>query len=215
MTLAVSSPWIWYASRASGIVSLLLLTAVMVLGIMTATRVGGGTVPRFAVAEIHRRVSLIAMVVLLVHVGTTVIDTYVSVHLISAVVPFTSAYKPIKVALGTIAFDLLIAVTATSLVKHRISHAWWRTIHWISYLAFPIAVVHELLIGTDQRFLWMPALSAACVLVVAAALAWRFWAHPRPGGALTAIPERTAPPRRSRAVVTRADEAARPRSRRP
>jgi DMSO/TMAO reductase YedYZ heme-binding membrane subunit len=204
--IAISSPLLWYTSRASGIVSMLLLTAAMVLGIMTATRVGGGTVPRFAVAEIHRRISLLTMAFLAIHVGTTAIDTFVSVHLISAFVPFTSSYKPAYVSLGAVAFDLLIAVSITSLLKDRMSHAAWRTVHWISYLAFPTAILHNLLIGTDQRFIWMLLLTASCVGVVSMALAWRIWAHPRPKGALTAVPSRTAPSKRSKAIVTRAGE---------
>jgi predicted ferric reductase len=204
---AVSSSILWYTTRASGIVSLLLLTAVMIGGIMTATRVGGGTVPRFAVAEVHRRISLIAMIFIILHVATTIVDSYVNVGIISAIVPFTSQYKPIKVALGTVAFDLLLAITITSLIKQRVSHNVWRTIHWASYLAFPIAVVHEILIGTDFRFAWMSLLSAGCVGAVGLALAWRFWAHPRPGGALTAVPSRTAPPKRSKAIVSRAPSA--------
>ncbi len=204
---AVSSSILWYTTRASGIVSLLLLTAVMVGGIMTATRVGGGTVPRFAVAEVHRRISLIAMIFIILHIATTIVDSYVNVGIVSALIPFTSQYKPIKVALGTVAFDLMLAITVTSLIKQRISHSLWRTIHWASYLAFPIAVIHEILIGTDFRFAWMILLTAGCVSAVGLALAWRFWAHPRPGGALTAVPSRTAPPKRSKAIVTRAPAA--------
>ena len=204
---AVTSSLLWYTTRASGIVSLLLLTAVMVGGIMTATRVGGGSIPRFAVAEVHRRISLITMIFIIIHITTTLVDSYVNVGVLSALVPFTSQYKPLKVALGTVAFDLLLAITITSLIKHRISHALWRTIHWASYLAFPIAVIHEILIGTDFRFAWMILVTAGCVGAVAVALAWRFWAHPRPGGALTAVPSRTAPPKRSKAIVTRAPSA--------
>ena len=202
--IATSSSLLWYTTRASGIVSLLLLTAVMVGGIMTATRVGGGTVPRFAVNEVHRRISLITMIFIVLHIVTTLVDSYVNVNVVAAVIPFTSQYKTLKVALGAVAFDLMLAITITSLVKQKISHTLWRTIHWASYLAFPIAVLHEIMIGTDFRFAWMILLTVACVGVVAAALVWRFWAHPRPGGALTAVPSRTAPPRRSKAIVTRA-----------
>ncbi|MEI8404111.1 MAG: ferric reductase-like transmembrane domain-containing protein [Actinomycetes bacterium] len=201
--IATSSSLLWYTTRASGIVSLLLLTAVMVGGIMTATRVGGGTVPRFAVAEIHRRISLIAMVFIALHIITTLLDTYVNVSPLAALVPFASQYKPLKVALGAVAFDLLLAITISSLVRQKLSHSAWRAIHWISYLAFPIAVLHEALIGTDFRFAWMILLSLVCVGTVAVALAWRFWAHPRPDGALTAVPARTAPPKRSKAIINR------------
>ena len=190
---ALTSPLIWYTTRASGIVSLLLLSLVMALGIMTATRVGGRQLPRFAVAEIHRRISLLTMIFLVLHIATTVIDTYVNVGLFAALVPFTSTYKTLWVACGSVAFDLLIAVTLTSLLRQRISHNFWRTIHWLSYLAWPIALVHTIFIGTDLRFGWMDLFVAGCIGIVMLGAAWRFWAHPRPGGALTAVPSRTAP----------------------
>ncbi|MEI8051416.1 MAG: ferric reductase-like transmembrane domain-containing protein [Actinomycetes bacterium] len=186
--IAASSPWLWYSSRASGIVSLVLLTAVMVLGIMTATRVGGRQLPRFAVAEIHRRIGLLTMVFLGIHIGTTVIDTYVPVGFLSIVVPFASPYKQVWVGLGTVAFDLLVAVVVSSLLKARISHGAWRAIHWLSSLAWPIALTHVVFIGTDLRFSWMDLLVAGCIALVLIAAAWRQWAHPRSSGALTAVP---------------------------
>ena len=191
--VALTSPYLWYLARATGIVSLLLLTFVTALGIMTATRVGGRQLPRFAVAEVHRRVALMTMVFLIIHIVSTVVDTYVHVGVLAALIPFTSAYKTLWVAMGSIAFDLLLAVTISSLIRQRISHAAWRTIHWLSYLAWPIALVHVAFIGTDIRFGWMDLLALGCVGIVALSIGWRLWAHPRPDGALTAVPERTAP----------------------
>jgi len=194
---ALTTPMIWYFSRASGIVTLLLFTVVMAFGIMTATRVGGAPVPRFAVAELHRRLSLLGVVFLAIHVFTTVIDTYVNVGIVAAFVPFTSHYKTLWVAMGALALDLMIAVIITSLLRNRMSHATWRAIHWISYLAWPIALIHSIFIGTDIRFGWMDLIVAACVALVGAALIWRIWAHPRPGGSLTAGPGRSPLNRRA------------------
>ena len=194
-----TTPTLWYLSRASGIVTLLLFTLVMALGIMTATRVGGEPFPRFAVAELHRRISLLAAVFLGIHVGTTVLDTYVNIGLVSVVIPGTSHYKTLWVAFGTVSLDLLLAVLITSLLRQRLSHDAWRAIHWLSYAAWPVALIHAVFVGTDVRFGWMDLVVAGCVLVVLAAGAWRIWAHPHPDGALTAVPKRTAP--RSRAVT--------------
>ena len=191
--LAVSSPVIWYLSRASGIVTLVLFTVVMALGIMTATRVGGTQMPRFAVAELHRRISLLAAVFLAFHVATNVIDTYVNIGILAAIIPGASAYKTLWVAFGTVSLDLIAAVVVTSLLRQRISHDAWRAVHWLSYLAWPIALIHSIMVGTDVKYLWMDAIVAACVLAVVAAGAWRIWAHPHPDGALTAVPKRTAP----------------------
>jgi DMSO/TMAO reductase YedYZ heme-binding membrane subunit len=191
--IALSSPTLWYASRAAGIVTLLLLTVVMAFGIMTATRVGGKPLPRFAVAELHRRLSLLAMAFLAIHVGTTVMDSYVNTGLLSVIIPGASHYKTVWVAFGTVALDLIVAIMITSLMRQRISHDAWRAIHWLSYLAWPVALIHTIFIGTDVKFGWMDLVVAGCVAVVVAAAAWRIWANPHPDGALTAVPHRTVP----------------------
>jgi predicted ferric reductase len=186
--IALSTPVLWYLSRASGIVSLLLFTGVMALGIMTATRVGGRPLPRFAVAELHRRLALLAVVFLAIHVGSTALDSYVNISFLAIVVPGLSHYKAFDVALGALAIDLLLAVVITSLLRQRISASAWRMIHWISYLSWPIALLHAFLIGTDVRYSWMDLLLVGCLAVVAAAVVWRIWARPHPSGALTAVP---------------------------
>ena len=186
--IAVSTPILWYLSRASGIVSLLLFTCVMALGIMTATRVGGRPLPRFAVAELHRRLALLAVVFLGLHVGTTVLDSYVNISVLAVIIPGASAYKTLYVALGAVAIDLLLAVVITSLLRQRLSATSWRLIHWIAYLSWPIALLHAFLIGTDTKYGWMDLLLVGCITVVAAAVGWRIWARPHPAGALTAVP---------------------------
>jgi sulfoxide reductase heme-binding subunit YedZ len=219
--IALTSPYLWYTARAAGIVTLALFTCSMALGIMTATRVGGRPLPRFAVAEVHRRISLLACVFLAIHVASSVIDTYVRIGLVAVVVPFASHYKPLWVAMGSVSLDLVLAVTVTSLLRTRMRHGAWRAVHWLSYLAWPTALIHSVFIGSDLRFGWMDLFVAANVAVVLAAVAWRFWANPHPDGALTAVPERTVPPEQRRRArrgspsssVARGSVAAVPRSR--
>jgi predicted ferric reductase len=184
--IATVSPLVWYTTRASGTVALVLLTATVVMGILTATRVGSPAVPRFAIGDLHRRVSLLALVFLAVHVLTAVVDTYVPIGLTSAVLPFTSPYKPLLVGLGTVAFDLLLAVIVTSLLRHRLPAHFWRGVHWLVYASWPVALVHGITIGTDLRFAWMDILVASCIVAVLVALGWRFYADPHRGGLQTA-----------------------------
>ena len=186
--LAVTSPLVWYATRATGTVALVLLTAAVVLGILTTTRTATSAVPKFAVSELHRRVSLLAMAFLGIHILTAVVDTYVPIGLMAAVVPFTSDYSRFWVGLGAIAFDLLLAVLATSLLRQRISAHAFRAVHWLVYLSWPVAIAHGIGVGTDLRFGWMQILVAVCLVAVLAAVAWRIRAHPYRGGHRTAVP---------------------------
>lgn len=165
---------LWYASRATGLVALLLLTATLVLGITTAGRWASPGWPRFVIAAVHRNLSLLSVVFLGVHIASAVIDPYAGISWADAVIPFGSAYRPLWLGLGAVAFDLLLAVVATSLLRLRIPLRWWRGVHWSSYALFPLAIVHGLGTGgTDIGLGWILALATACVLAVALAVGWR------------------------------------------
>jgi len=194
--LAVTNPFLWYTTRASGVVALVLLTATVVLGILTSTRAGNESLPRFAVSDLHRRISLVALVFLALHIVTAAADSFVPIGWLATVVPFTAGYRPLFVGLGTVAFDLLLAVLVTSLLRQHLSVRLWRGVHWLAYACFPIAVAHAVGIGTDVAFGWLQVTVAVCLAAVLAAVGWRLFADPHRGG------HRTAPPRGRGAVVT-------------
>jgi len=163
----------WYLTRASGTVSLILLTASVVIGIAAIARVRGPGVPRFVVDGVHRTASLLAVAFLAVHIITSVLDSFASISLVDAVIPFVGSYRPLWLGLGTVAFDLLLAVAITSLVRDRMGHATWRGVHWLAYLAWPVAVVHGLGTGSDVHQSWLQLITVACVLAVLAAVVGR------------------------------------------
>src|ERR1700753_3751023 len=119
----------WYASRATGVVALLLLTAVLVLGILVSRQGRLPGLPRFAVTSLHRNLSLLAVAFIAVHILTAVLDSYVSIPLLSSVVPFASGYERFWLGLGAISFDLMLAMIVTSLLRGRLNRLLWRVIH--------------------------------------------------------------------------------------
>ncbi len=163
----------WYLARGTGAVALLLLTASVVIGVLGALRVSGGRWPRFAVDTIHRDVSLLVMVVLAVHIVTSVLDSFAPIALTAGVIPFISSYRPLWLGLGTLAFDLMIALVITSLVRRRLGYQRWRAVHWLAYASWPVAVLHGLGTGSDTKAWWMLALTVACVGAVVAAVGVR------------------------------------------
>jgi methionine sulfoxide reductase heme-binding subunit len=185
--IAFTSPYLWYTTRATGLVALVLFTVVVCLGTFVANRVGGTSVGRFELNELHRSVSMVAMVFLVLHIVTTVVDSYVPTGVISAVIPFTSSYKRIDVAIGAVAFDLILAVWASSLMKARIANGSWRFIHWFSWLAFVAAIVHSFLIGTDTRSDIGLAVVVVCASAVLATSLWRYLNRPARAAGRTAL----------------------------
>ena len=173
MSVTLQGPGLWYVTRATGLVSLVLLTLSVVLGLLVAGRLTSERWPRFLTLGMHRRVSLMAVVFLALHVGTTVLDTYTSISLAAAFVPFASSYKAGWLSLGAVALDLLIALVVTSLVRGRLGYRTWRRLHWLAYACWPVAVAHGLGIGTDRSVTWVIALTLACVGCVGAVATWR------------------------------------------
>jgi sulfoxide reductase heme-binding subunit YedZ len=166
-------PGLWYATRATGLVTLLLLTASVLLGLLTAGRYTSTKWPRFLTQGLHRNVSLLVVVFLALHVGTTVVDTYTNISLTAAFVPFASYYKTLWLGLGAVALDLMLALVATSLVRNRLGYRSWRRVHWLAYACWPVALAHGLGIGTDRGTTWVFALTVGCIGGVAVAGTWR------------------------------------------
>ena len=170
----MNAPIVWYASRATGLIALLLLTGSVVLGALGSGRYGSLRWPRFTLAALHRNVSLLAVVFLAVHITASVVDPFAGIGWLDVVVPFGSAYAPFWLGLGAVATDLTIAVLATSLLRPRVNVRLWRYVHWASYACWPLAVVHG--IGTtpgDFRLTWVAAINVLCVLAVLIAVGWR------------------------------------------
>ena len=166
----MSTQVLWFATRGAGIVSLLFLTGVVYLGILGALRWQTRAWPRFATTGFHRNLALLSVAFLGVHIATAIVDPYTSLGLLAALVPFSSGYRTLWLGLGVLALDLGAAVLVTSLLKNRMSRRTWRAVHWLSYAAWPLAVLHGVGTGTDTTAAWMVAVNVACVAVVGAAV---------------------------------------------
>lgn len=169
----MNSQALWYVTRGSGIVALVLLTIAVVAGLLTAGRFSRPGWPRFVVEGLHRNVSLLATVFLGIHIATSVADTYVSISWLNAIVPFGASYKPLWLGLGALSLDVFLAVAVTSLVRARLGYRSWRAVHWLSYGCWAIAVVHGLGIGSDRNQAWFLVLNLAAVSAVGLAGLWR------------------------------------------
>ena len=170
---AASSPVLWYVARGSGTVALVLLTLSLVGGIVTSVRWSSERLPRFVIQLLHRNISLLTVVFIVIHIATIVVDGFAPIGWIDAVLPFRSGYRPLWLGLGAIAFDLVLALIVTSLLRHRIGQRTWRVVHWSAYLCWPLVVVHGLGSGSDTRSDLMLGTMLVCVVLVLLAVWWR------------------------------------------
>lgn len=164
---------LWYLARATGLVSLVLFTASLCLGVVARS---GRAVPllgRAGVADLHRTAALTAVGLVVVHVTTLFFDPYAGLRLIDVVVPGLGTYRPLWLALGTMAFDLLLVITVVSMLRNRVGPRVFHLVHLGVWAMWPIALLHGLGTGTDAAQPWAIGLVAGCVGAVASTLAWR------------------------------------------
>ncbi|MHB8718608.1 MAG: hypothetical protein ACYDAC_06920 [Candidatus Dormibacteria bacterium] len=179
--------WYWFATRGLGVATLVVLTGSVVLGVGTAVRWSGRATPRFVVADLHRNLSLVAVLLLAGHIVTTILDPFAQISVRDAIIPVGAAYRPVWLGLGVVAAEVLAAVAASSLVRTRVGPRAWRLIHWTAYASWPLAVVHGLGTGSDASAPWLIGIVVACLAAVGLALSSRL-AH----GRLATLPLRAA-----------------------
>ena len=164
---------LWALGRGTGVVALVLFTITVVLGIVSRSGRSIGGLGRFGVAEVHRTAALTAVGLVAVHLTSLFFDPYAQLRLMDMVLPFVGSYRPLWLGLGTVAVDLLLVITGVSLLRNRVGPRVFKTVHWLTYLLWPVALLHGLGTGTDAGSLWMDAVAVVCSAAVAGAAAWR------------------------------------------
>jgi sulfoxide reductase heme-binding subunit YedZ len=168
-----TSTALWYASRATGVVALLLLTAVLLLGLLVTRQGRLPGLPKFAVTGLHRNLALLATAFVAFHVLTAVADGYVDIPITAAVIPLASPYERLWLGLGAVAFDLMLASVVTSLLRRHLSRKAWRAVHLTAYVCWPVAWVHSIFSSSDMQHGLMLGIGIICAIAVAGGVLWR------------------------------------------
>lgn len=179
--LAASAPLVdseqlwWLVARSSGIVALILISLSMVWGLLLRSKyLAGGPKPK-GLLDLHRFLGALSVSFTGIHLLGLYLDRYVTFTVADLLVPFASSWRPVPVALGIVAFWLLLAVQATSLAMKRLPRRLWRLVHLTSYLLLPLGFIHGSLAGTDAGTAWYRTGAAALVGLLAWLTAWRAW----------------------------------------
>ena len=164
---------LWALGRGTGVVSLVVLTLALVLGILSRSGRPFGGLGRFGLNEVHRTAALTGVGLIVVHVVSLLLDPYAQLTAVDTVVPFLGTDRPFWLGLGTLGVDVLAVVTVVSLLRARVGPRVFRAVHWLTYALWPISLLHTLGDGTDAGTLWMDAVVVVCTAAVAAAATWR------------------------------------------
>jgi sulfoxide reductase heme-binding subunit YedZ len=163
----------WYTARAGGMVAFGLLTASVLLGVLLAGRKTLPRWPRFAVEDVHRFAGTLAWTFIGIHGVALLLDTYIGFSLGQVLIPFTSSHRPVATAVGIVAAELLLAIGITNRLKDRLPHRTWRSVHYLNFAVWLLALVHGVTAGTDSKATWAQLVYLTAAAAVVGATAWR------------------------------------------
>lgn len=167
----------WEIIRVTGIVALALLTVAVTLGI--AGPVIRRPALRLTSVSLHLTAAVGGTLLVLTHIVFAVLDSWVQVPALAAVVPGASPWQTLGVAMGTVAFNLLLVLALTSALRQQAPRLWWRA-HVVAYPAWALVWVHTLMVGTDRGTNLMVGLAGISAAMVAAATVLRMTRRPGP-----------------------------------
>lgn len=168
--MSLNDPHIWwYVTRASALIAWALMTLSVVWGILLSTRILRRVDNPGWLQDLHRFLGGLSVIMVLLHMVTLMLDGWLHLSLVQVLVPFTSDFKPIAVALGIVAFYLLIAVQGSSMIMHRLPRKFWKALHYASYAVVLLVSFHAGLSGTDVGSLGYKILAFSLIGLTAAA----------------------------------------------
>jgi DMSO/TMAO reductase YedYZ heme-binding membrane subunit len=173
-----SDPTFWLLARASGFTAYLLLAASGLAGLVLKSRPFGRAVKAASVMDLHRFLALLGLGALVLHGTALMLDRTLRMPLAGLLVPGASPYRPLSVALGVLAAELMALIVVSFPLRRHIGQKAWRRLHWATYLVFGLATVHGLLAGSDSAQPWSHDLYVGAVGAFAFATAWRLLYRP-------------------------------------
>lgn len=172
----------WYVVRGSGFVLYLLLSLSVILGLLMALRCRSDAWPRVITEELHRYILLVAGIFLVIHVGTTLLDSFIHLSIGQVLIPFTSTYRTIWMSAGIVSMYLAAALFLSIYTRRFIGYKAWRTMHYAGSFAWILALTHSVTSGSDTRTPWALGIYGGTALIVTLLLAVRFGGLPVPLG---------------------------------
>lgn len=155
LPLAEKTSAYWYMARIGGIISYLLLWLSTVWGLVLSTKIVSKVISPAVVYGLHEFLAILTLCFVMLHSFILMGDQYVRFNIFQILIPFTATYEPLWTGLGITAFYLSAAMTFSFYIRKQIGQKVWRTLHYLTFIAYALALVHGLMAGTDSSLLMM------------------------------------------------------------
>jgi predicted ferric reductase len=141
----------WLTSRAAGVTAFLALSLDVAFGLFISTGVADRAIPRARIVEAHRFLSGVTLALTALHAAALLGDRFIRFDVLDVLVPLVSKYRPLSIGLGLFAAYLAIVIHQSFAWRKRLGAKLWRSLHYASFVAYAVALLHGVFAGTDVR----------------------------------------------------------------
>ncbi len=164
---AQAGPTLWYLTRATAVAAYIALTLSVILGMLRTVGRQASERVSWVVDELHQVMAMLAGVLVVAHLLSILFDSYIPFSLGDLLLPFSEPYREPYTRLGVFAMYGMALVLFSTWLRRRISYRLWRSIHYVSLVAFALATAHGIFTGSDVDEPWMRAVYGASAAIVA------------------------------------------------
>lgn len=190
---STANPTMWYATRAAATCAYITLSLTVLLGIVRSVARVARVRKTWLLEETHRYVANATAAFVAVHLTTLLLDPLIPFSPLNLLLPADEPYRPFAVTVGILAMYSLLLVLVSSWLRRHISYDLWRSLHYVTFVAFWLVTLHGLLAGSDAGTSWMRLLYLGAALLVCAGMLTRLlWPPPeeRQGASSAGAPMR-------------------------
>lgn len=163
----------WIASRASGIVALVLITISVLIGLTMAGKPLRRPGLNRKLMAIHQQTALAGLVAIVVHGLALLADPWLKPGLTGVAVPFTMPLHTFWTGLGVIAGYLAMLLGLSYYLRKQIGAKLWRKAHRATVAVYLLGLVHALGSGSDTSTIWFRAWALATFFPIALLFVYR------------------------------------------
>ena len=167
MTDPVAHLW-WLASRASGVVALILVTISVGIGLTMSAKLmrRRGLGPKLT--AIHEQTALAGLLAIGIHAVTLLGDPWLHPSVAGISVPFVMGYRTFFTGLGILGGWLAALLGLSFYFRRHIGPARWRKAHRATVVVYVLGLIHTIGAGTDASTGWLRWFMALTAIPIAA-----------------------------------------------
>ncbi len=163
---AEAGPTLWYLTRATAVAAYVALTFSVILGMLRTVGRQASERVSWRIDELHQVMAVLSGALVAAHLVSILFDSFIPFTLGDLLLPFSEPYREPYTRLGVFAMYAMVLVLLSSWLRRRISYKAWRSIHYVSFVAFALATAHGFFTGSDADEPWMRAVYGAAAAIV-------------------------------------------------